>query len=150
MHTGALGRGTSELKTAELVPVLFNVKATTTFGEVSLLLPRVSLPITECLCCTRTSSSWATFRGSETGIRPMRYVCSIFFWVRGPVLSTTHAQIPLDPTNYPVWAATAYLPPGTAFQYSFIRKESNGTVSHFASEHVCTCNRVLMAVDGAP
>ncbi|KAH8986767.1 glycoside hydrolase [Lactarius hatsudake] len=36
--------------------------------------------------------------------------------------------IPLDPTNYPVWAATAYLPPNTAFQYKFIRKESNGNI----------------------
>ncbi|KAH8996008.1 glycoside hydrolase [Lactarius akahatsu] len=36
--------------------------------------------------------------------------------------------IPLDPSNYPVWAATVYLPPNTAFQYKFIRKESNGNV----------------------
>lgn len=33
VHTGALGSGSSEPKTAELVPVLFNVNATTTFGE---------------------------------------------------------------------------------------------------------------------
>ncbi|KAH9013353.1 hypothetical protein EDB85DRAFT_969436 [Lactarius pseudohatsudake] len=32
-HTGALGSGTSVLKTAELVPVLFEEYATTTFGE---------------------------------------------------------------------------------------------------------------------
>ncbi|KAI9456015.1 glycoside hydrolase [Lactarius psammicola] len=36
--------------------------------------------------------------------------------------------IPLDPTNYPVWAATVYLPSNVAFQYKFIRKESNGNV----------------------
>jgi hypothetical protein len=47
--------------------------------------------------------------------------------------NATHVQIPLDPTNYPLWAATAYLPANTAFEYSFIRKESNGTVSHFSS-----------------
>ncbi|KAH9169805.1 glycoside hydrolase [Lactarius sanguifluus] len=41
--------------------------------------------------------------------------------------NTTNA-IPLDPTNYPVWAATVYLPSNTAFQYKFIRKESNGNV----------------------
>ena len=86
-------------------------------------------------------------RGQRAGARKrgsiQRGVCFLFPWVRGPVLNTTHAQIPLDPTNYPVWAATAYLPPNTAFRYSFIRKESNGTVSHFAFEHVCTCNRVL-------
>ncbi|KAI9456014.1 glycoside hydrolase [Lactarius psammicola] len=39
--------------------------------------------------------------------------------------------IPLDPTNYPVWAATVYLPSNTAFQYKFIRKESNGNVRVF-------------------
>jgi hypothetical protein len=39
-----------------------------------------------------------------------------------------HVQIPLDPTNYPLWAATAYLPANMAFEYSFIRKESNGSV----------------------
>ncbi|KAI9433226.1 glycoside hydrolase [Lactarius indigo] len=36
--------------------------------------------------------------------------------------------IPLDPTNYPVWAATVYLPSNTPFQYKFIRKQSNGTI----------------------
>jgi len=36
--------------------------------------------------------------------------------------------IPLDPTNYPVWGATVYLPPSTAFQYKFIRKESDGSI----------------------
>jgi len=36
--------------------------------------------------------------------------------------------IPLDATSYPVWGATAYLPPNIAFQYKFIRKESNGSV----------------------
>ncbi|KAH8986763.1 glycoside hydrolase [Lactarius hatsudake] len=36
--------------------------------------------------------------------------------------------IPLDPTNYPMWAATTYLPSNTTFQFKFIRKVSNGTV----------------------
>ncbi|KAI9429653.1 glycoside hydrolase superfamily, partial [Lactarius psammicola] len=36
--------------------------------------------------------------------------------------------IPLDPTNYPMWAATVYLPSNTTFQFKFLRKESNGTV----------------------
>lgn len=39
VHTGALGSGSSEPKTAERVPVLFNVNATTTFGEVGFLPP---------------------------------------------------------------------------------------------------------------
>ncbi|KAF8259044.1 glycoside hydrolase [Lactarius quietus] len=40
----------------------------------------------------------------------------------------TSNAIPLDPTYYPVWAATVYLPPNTAFQYKFIRIESDGSV----------------------
>ncbi|KAH9987051.1 glycoside hydrolase family 13 protein [Russula vinacea] len=36
--------------------------------------------------------------------------------------------IPLDPTNYPVWGATVYLPPSTTFEYKFIRKETNGSI----------------------
>jgi hypothetical protein len=40
----------------------------------------------------------------------------------------TSNAIPLDPANYPVWAATVYLPPNTAFQYKFIRKETDGSV----------------------
>ncbi|KAF8259045.1 glycoside hydrolase family 13 protein [Lactarius quietus] len=88
VHTGALGSGTSEPKTAEFVPVLFDVNATTTFGE------------------------------------------NIFGVGNVPGLGNWDLSnaIPLDPTNYPVWAATAYLSPNTAFQYSFIRKETNGTI----------------------
>jgi hypothetical protein len=37
LHIGALGKGTSEPKTADLVPVLFDFNVTTTFGEVGLL-----------------------------------------------------------------------------------------------------------------
>jgi len=36
--------------------------------------------------------------------------------------------IPLDPVRYPVWGATVYLPPNTAFQYKFIRKEAKGKI----------------------
>ncbi|KAH8996004.1 glycoside hydrolase [Lactarius akahatsu] len=90
MHTGALGYGTSGPKMMELglVPVLFNVNATTTFGENIFVV------------------------GDVPGLGN---------------LDPTNA-IPLDPSNHPLWAATAYLPPNTAFQYSFIRKEPNGTV----------------------
>jgi hypothetical protein len=41
------------------------------------------------------------------------------------------AQIPLDAVYYPVWSATVYLPPSTTFQYKFIRKETDGSVSLF-------------------
>ncbi|KAH9054852.1 hypothetical protein EDB87DRAFT_1567972, partial [Lactarius vividus] len=90
VHTGALGSGTSGPKTTELrlVPVLFNVNATTTFGENIFVV------------------------GNVPGLGN---------------LDPTNA-IPLDPTNFPLWAATAYLPPNTAFHYSFIRKGPNGTV----------------------
>jgi len=40
-------------------------------------------------------------------------------------------QIPLDPTDYPVWGATVYLTPSATFEYKFIRKESNGDVRFF-------------------
>ncbi|KAH9018828.1 glycoside hydrolase [Lactarius hengduanensis] len=58
------------------------------------------------------------------------YGDNIFVVGSGPQLGNWDPlnAIPLDPTNYPVWAATVYLPPNTAFQYKFIRKESNGTV----------------------
>lgn len=42
-------------------------------------------------------------------------------------------QIPLDSTNYPVWGATVYLPPGITFQYKLLRKEPNGTVRIFVA-----------------
>lgn len=88
VHTGALGSGASEPKTALLVPVLFSVNATTAFGENVFVVGGVS-----------ALGNWDPSNA-----------------------------IPLDPTDYPVWAATAYLPPNTAFQYSYIRKDSNGTV----------------------
>ncbi|KAI9510357.1 glycoside hydrolase family 13 protein [Russula earlei] len=34
--------------------------------------------------------------------------------------------IRLDPTSYPVWGATVYLPPNITFEYKFLRKEANG------------------------
>ena len=46
-------------------------------------------------------------------------------------LTLTPVQIPLDAVYYPTWAATVYLPPNTAFQYKFIRKEKDGSVSFF-------------------
>lgn len=68
----------------------------------------------------------------------------MFLWgIEDKVLvadEATHEQIPLDSTNYPVWAGTAYLPPDTTFKYSYIRKGSNGTVSHFA----CVCSPCSM------
>ncbi|KAI9433229.1 glycoside hydrolase [Lactarius indigo] len=89
VHTGALGKGTKPKSTElRLVPVLFNVNATTIFGE------------------------------------------NIFVW--GDALALGYLDptnaIPLDATNYPLWTATVYLPPNTTFQYSFIRKEPNGTL----------------------
>jgi len=39
------------------------------------------------------------------------------------------SAIPLDPVHYPVWGATAYLPPNTTFRYKFIRKGSDGSVA---------------------
>ena len=47
-------------------------------------------------------------------------------------LTLTPVQIPLDSVYYPTWAATVYLPPNTAFQYKFIRKETDGSVSIFS------------------
>ena len=38
-------------------------------------------------------------------------------------------QLPLAAGGYPTWTAAVSLPPNTAFQYKFIRKETNGTVS---------------------
>ncbi|KAH9058953.1 glycoside hydrolase [Lactarius deliciosus] len=63
-------------------------------------------------------------------------------------LDPTNA-IPLDPTNHPLWVATAYLPPNTAFQYSFIRKEPNGTViseSAPAREDITPASGILSIV----
>ncbi|KAH9054684.1 glycoside hydrolase family 13 protein [Lactarius vividus] len=88
VHTGALGNGTSVLKTAELVPVLFVEYATTTFGENVFVV------------------------GSVPGLGD---------W-------DPNNAIPLDPTNYPIWTATAYLPQNTEFEFSFIRKKSDGTI----------------------
>jgi alpha-amylase len=39
------------------------------------------------------------------------------------------AAIPLSSASYPVWKASVSLPSGTAFQYKYLRKESNGTVT---------------------
>ncbi|KAH9020070.1 hypothetical protein EDB85DRAFT_2278850 [Lactarius pseudohatsudake] len=60
--------------------------------------------------------------------RPTRYVfLPSKAWGPVPVADdATHAEIPLDLTNCPVWAPTAY---STFPQYSFVRKASNGTVS---------------------
>ncbi|KAI9456012.1 glycoside hydrolase [Lactarius psammicola] len=109
VHTGALGTGMSEPKMLELVPVLFDVNATTTFGENIFVV------------------------GSVLGLGN---------W-------DPSNAVPLDPTNYPVWAATAYIPPNTAFQYSFILKESNGTViseSGSAREDTTPASGILSVV----
>ncbi|KAJ7093291.1 glycoside hydrolase [Mycena belliarum] len=37
------------------------------------------------------------------------------------------AAIALSPASYPVWTITVGLPPGTAFEYKFIRKEADGS-----------------------
>ncbi|KAH9058949.1 glycoside hydrolase [Lactarius deliciosus] len=99
VHVGALGSGTIMPKVAQQVPVLFYENATTIYGDVS----------------------------NSSSRRP-----HLTFFVLGSVPQLGNWDpsnaIPLDPTNYPVWAATAYLPPNTAFQYKFIRKESNGNV----------------------
>lgn len=38
-------------------------------------------------------------------------------------------QIALSSTNYPTWSVTVTLPANTTFQYKFIRKETDGSVS---------------------
>ena len=76
VHTGAMGSGTSTPKTAEFVPVLFNVNASvalTAPGEVGPI-PRVPFLITDWFCCDSVFSSWAMCPGSETGIPTKRYV----------------------------------------------------------------------------
>ena len=71
--------------------------------------------------------------GLEPGIRATRYV---FPWGHEDRVlvadKATHAQIHLVPTG-DSWSATSYLPPNTAFQYSFFRVDSKGTVSHFTT-----------------
>lgn len=37
-------------------------------------------------------------------------------------------QIALSSANYPTWSVTVTLPANTAFQYKFIRKETDGSV----------------------
>ena len=39
------------------------------------------------------------------------------------------AAVPLSATGYPVWKATVSLPAGTAFQYKYLRKNSDGSVT---------------------
>ncbi len=41
----------------------------------------------------------------------------------------TSRAVPLSAATYPVWAGTAGLPTGTAFQYKYIKKDGNGTVT---------------------
>ncbi|KAJ7743596.1 glycoside hydrolase family 13 protein [Mycena metata] len=38
------------------------------------------------------------------------------------------ASLPLSAATYPIWTVTVSLPPNTAFQYKFIRKETDGSV----------------------
>ncbi|EKM53320.1 glycoside hydrolase family 13 protein [Phanerochaete carnosa HHB-10118-sp] len=38
------------------------------------------------------------------------------------------SALPLSSSGYPTWTVSASLPPNTAFEYKFIRKETNGTV----------------------
>jgi alpha-amylase len=40
----------------------------------------------------------------------------------------TAAAVPLSSANYPIWSATLNLPPGTAVQYKYIKKDGAGTV----------------------
>ncbi|KAH7888840.1 glycoside hydrolase family 13 protein [Phlebopus sp. FC_14] len=40
----------------------------------------------------------------------------------------TNNSIAMSPTNYPVWEVTVELPVNTAFEYKFIRKETDGSV----------------------
>jgi hypothetical protein len=50
-----------------------------------------------------------------------------------------------------VWGATVYLPPNTAFQYKFIRKEANGNVCFFLLPLVRASNvkpAIAYALDG--
>lgn len=37
--------------------------------------------------------------------------------------------VPLSPAAYPIWRATAHLPPGTAFEYKYVKKNPDGTVT---------------------
>ncbi|KAH9013357.1 hypothetical protein EDB85DRAFT_1899794 [Lactarius pseudohatsudake] len=71
--------------------------------------------------------------------RPTRYVfLPSKAWGPVPVADdATHAEIPLDLTNCPVWAPTAY---STFPQYSFVRKASNGTVSF----RLCALKRLVV------
>ncbi|EKM53319.1 glycoside hydrolase family 13 protein [Phanerochaete carnosa HHB-10118-sp] len=39
-----------------------------------------------------------------------------------------NSALPLSPASYPTWTVSVSLPPNTAFEYKFIRKETNGTV----------------------
>src|ERR1700761_9568549 len=45
-------------------------------------------------------------------------------------------QIPLSAATYPVWSVTVNLPANTLFDYKFIRKETDGSVSQPFSLHM--------------
>ena len=46
-------------------------------------------------------------------------------WLTCPFLP----QIALSAASYPVWTVNVSLPVGTTFEYKFIRKETDGSVS---------------------
>lgn len=47
-------------------------------------------------------------------------------------------QIPLSSASYPTWTLDLMLPPNTAFEYKFIRKETDGSVSRAFDAEPCT------------
>ena len=50
----------------------------------------------------------------------------------------TGGAIPLSPAAYPTWRGTVNIPPGTAFEYKFIKKDGSNVVWETGSNRTYT------------
>jgi hypothetical protein len=107
------------------VAVNFAATVTTTYGEDSsssvIPMVRIIAPLRrECLCRGQHLSAGYLDCGILGKFAPWTRLQGLMevFW----------PKIALSSAAYPVWKATVSIPAGTAFQYKYIKKETDGSV----------------------
>ena len=78
------------------------------------------------------STGTATTSGADFAVNATTsWGQNIFVVGNQPALGnwSTGAAVPLSSATYPTWRATVTMPPGTRFEYKYIRKDSTGTVT---------------------
>ena len=104
---------------------VFEVVAQTTFGENIFVIGSLA-----------ELGGWDESQAVSLDISHNDFVLLRFSYLTHQlaiITLTIYCQIPLSSATYPTWTATVALPANAAFEYKYVRKESDGSVRELDS-----------------